>query len=212
MYDAASGALLTDLPVGAMSDQVVAWHPDGERLAVAGSDPRIQIWNVAAKRKLATLEGHVQQVTALTFHPDGDLLASHAWDGVLRLWDPPTGRPLLQLPLTVDDRPRFSADGRWLGAVRHGEQAELLEVTPTREYRTLVSSEGTGGGSYNYGDIQPGRSPAGRGHERRHPPVGPAQRPGARRAARGDHLCLLRRRGGRGARLRSHRTARPGGS
>ena len=102
VYDAASGALLTDLPVGAMSDQVVAWHPDGERLAVAGSDPRIQIWNVAAKRKVATLEGHAQQVTELTFHPDGGLLASHAWDGVLRLWDPSTGRPLLQLPLTVE--------------------------------------------------------------------------------------------------------------
>ena len=43
---------------------------------------------------------------------------------------------------------------------------------------------------------QPGRSPAGRGHGRRRPPLGPAQRPGARRAARGDHLCVLRRPGG----------------
>src|SRR4029077_928204 len=79
VYDAASGAPLTDLPVGEMRSQVVAWHPDGERMAVAGSDPRIQIWNVAAKRKLATLEGHVQNVMDLTFHPAGDLLASHGW-------------------------------------------------------------------------------------------------------------------------------------
>src|SRR5262249_6229283 len=36
VYEAASGALLTDLPVGAdMLEQVVAWHPDGKRLAVA---------------------------------------------------------------------------------------------------------------------------------------------------------------------------------
>src|SRR5262249_23235848 len=28
VYDATSGALLTELPVGDMSDQVVAWHPD----------------------------------------------------------------------------------------------------------------------------------------------------------------------------------------
>src|SRR5262249_53391830 len=120
-----------------------------------GSDARIQIWNVAARRPLTTLAGHAQQVTALTFDPDGGLLASYAWDGVLRLWDTPTGRPLLQLPLTVDGQPRFSLDGRWLGAVQHGEQTELLEVTPSHEYRTLVSSEGAGRGSYNYGDISP---------------------------------------------------------
>ena len=43
------GALLANLPVGAVSGQVVAWHPDGERLAVAGSDPGIQIWDVTTR-------------------------------------------------------------------------------------------------------------------------------------------------------------------
>ncbi len=154
VYDSASGVLLTDLPVGEMKDQVVAWHPDGERLAVAGSDPRIQIWNVAANRKLATLEGHAQQVTTLTFHPDGELLASHGWDGQLLLWQPSSGRQLMRL--TAVSAPHFSADGRWLGVLWDGEKADLLEVTPTREYRTLVSSEGAGRGVYGYyGDISP---------------------------------------------------------
>jgi WD40 repeat protein/tRNA A-37 threonylcarbamoyl transferase component Bud32 len=154
VYDAVSGALLTDLPVGAMSEHVVAWHPDGERLAVAGSNPRIQIWNVAAKRLLATLEGHVQQVTTLTFHPDGELLASHAWDGQLLLWHPATGRQLMRL--TSASAPQFSGDGRWLGVAREGDKGDLLEVTPTREYRTLVSSVGAGRGGYGYyGDISP---------------------------------------------------------
>jgi WD40 repeat protein/tetratricopeptide (TPR) repeat protein len=156
VYDTASGVLVTDLPVGAVNDySVVAWHPDGERLAVGSADPRIQIWNVTAKRKVATLEGHKQYVTDLTFSPEGGLLASHSWDGTLRLWDPSTGRPLLQLPLTVSDRPRFSGDGRWLAPVLHGEQARLLEVTSSREYRTLVSSAGAGQGTYNKGDISP---------------------------------------------------------
>jgi serine/threonine protein kinase/WD40 repeat protein len=143
VYDAPSGARVTELAVATMRDHVVAWHPDGQRLAVAGSDPRIQIWNVAANRKVATLEGHAQVVTELTFHPEGGLLASHAWDGMLRLWDPSTGRPLLQQSLAVGDRPRFSADGRWLGAVLHKQYAALLEVSPSREYRTLASSGGT---------------------------------------------------------------------
>jgi WD40 repeat protein len=154
VYDAASGTLLTDLPVGAMSDQVVAWHPDGERLAVAGSDPRIQIWNVAAKGIVATLEGHAQRVTTMTFHPDGELLASHGWDGQLVLWHPSSGRQLMRL--TSSNAPHFSADGRWLGVAWDGDRADLLEVTPTREYRTLVSSVGAGRGGYGYYcDISP---------------------------------------------------------
>jgi eukaryotic-like serine/threonine-protein kinase len=153
VYDAASGALVAALPVGAMSDQVVAWHPDGERLAVAGSDPRIQIWNVAARRKVATLEGHAQQVPALTFHPDGGLLASLSWDGLLLLWDPSTGRQLLRLPSI--GAPQFSADGHWLGLTWDGERPNLLEVTSSREYRTLVSGAGAGKGGCGYGDISP---------------------------------------------------------
>ena len=52
--------------------------------------------------------------------------------------------------------PQFSSDGRWLGVAWHGEQAQLLEVTPTREYRTLVSSLGAGQGGYHQdSDISP---------------------------------------------------------
>jgi eukaryotic-like serine/threonine-protein kinase len=155
VYDTESGALLTNLPVGASLNQVVAWHPDGERVAVGSSQPRIQIWNAAAKRKVTTLIGHGQNVTAVTFHPGGQLLASHSWDGDLRLWEPGTGRPLLQLPLAVAGRLRFSDDGLRLGVAVHGEQAELLEVTPNREYRTLVSSGGIGRGAYSPSDISP---------------------------------------------------------
>jgi serine/threonine protein kinase/WD40 repeat protein len=154
VYDAASGALIAELPVGEMGHQVVAWHPDGQRLAIAGSDPRIQIWNVAAKRIVATPEGHAQRITTVTFHPDGELLASHGWDGHLLVWHPSTGRQLMRL--TSVNAPNFSTDGRWLGVVWDGDKADLLEVTPTREYRTLVSSAGAGRGSYGYySDISP---------------------------------------------------------
>jgi serine/threonine protein kinase/WD40 repeat protein len=153
VYDVASGPLVTDLPVGPMAGQVVAWHPDGERLAVAGSDLRIQVWNVAAKRKVATLEGHVHQVSALAFHPGGSLLASVSWDGLLLLWDPSSGRPLLRLPSI--GFPQFSADGHRLVVTRDSDKADLLEVTPCREYRTLVSSAGAGGWRPGYGAISP---------------------------------------------------------
>jgi len=152
IYDSSNGDLVTSLPVGARQTQPLAWHPDGRRLAV-GQSQVIQIWDVDANRKLATLQGHIQQVETLTFHPDGALLASDSGDGVLRLWDTSTGRPLMQLPQRRSMR--FSSDGRWLGAGKRGEEAHLLEVTPTREYRTLVSNQGPGQGNYQDGDVSP---------------------------------------------------------
>ena len=153
VYDTADGALLAALPVGTNTEPVVAWHPDSQRLAVGGSDPRIQIWDVDATRKLATLEGHAQQITILSFHPEGALLASGSWDGVFRLWDPASGRQLLQLP--CQGWIGFSQDGRWLGVTRSQGLLGLLEVVPNREYRTIVSSLGPNHGVLYAGDISP---------------------------------------------------------
>jgi serine/threonine protein kinase/WD40 repeat protein len=153
IYESVSGALLTELPVGEMINQVVAWHPAGDRLAVAGSNPRIQIWDVAAKRKAATLAGHVQNVTELTFHSDGELLASHGWDGIVILWNPSSGRQLLSLPSAGE--PQFSPDGRHLAITRPDDRADLFEVTPVREYRTLVNSGHAGWDGCFFSGISP---------------------------------------------------------
>jgi serine/threonine protein kinase/WD40 repeat protein/Flp pilus assembly protein TadD len=151
IHDTLDPARVWELQVGLSSGQVVAWHPDGERLAVGSSEHRIQVWDVPAQRRLATLEGHVQHVTDVTFHPGGELLASASWDGVLRVWHAGTGVPLMQTPLTAS--PRFSTDGRWLGVAWQGKQAQLLEVAPCPEYVTLVSRLGAGQGEYALGDI-----------------------------------------------------------
>ncbi len=125
-----------ELRVGRLVRQIVAWHPDGDHLAVAGDLPRIQIWNVSAKVQIARLTGHVQDVTDLSFHPDGGLLASYSWDGTLRLWEIWSGRELLQAPMQICIR--FSEDGRWVGLGWSGEKKfHLWEVTPSVEYRTL---------------------------------------------------------------------------
>jgi WD40 repeat protein len=109
IYNADDAEHVADLPMGASSGTAVAWHPDGNLLATAGSDPRIQIWDVEAQRKIAVLEGHVQQVTSLIFHSGGDLLTSTSWDGVVRLWQPSPGRLLMRLPIAV-----------WMGSGREG--------------------------------------------------------------------------------------------
>jgi eukaryotic-like serine/threonine-protein kinase len=154
IHHAASGKLLADLPVGTTRSQVLAWHPDGEHLAVGGSDPRIQIWDVSAKRQIASLEGHAQQVTDLSFDPQSDLLASYAWDGVLRLWEPWSGRQMLQTATRA--MIRFSGDGRWLGSVWDGDRRHhLLEIARSSEYRSLPSGLALGQIGLHEGDLSP---------------------------------------------------------
>jgi serine/threonine protein kinase/WD40 repeat protein len=156
VYDATDGALVGDLPVGPIRQQRIAWHPHGDRLAVVGGEvnPRIQIWDFAARRKLVTLQGPAQQVEVLSFHPDGNLLLSGSWDGVFRLWHAGSGREVLQWPMLA--HAGFSSDGRWVGVGwLGGRRYRHLEVVPCPEYRTLVSSLGADQGDYHEGDISP---------------------------------------------------------
>jgi serine/threonine protein kinase/WD40 repeat protein len=160
VFDATNGGKqLADFSVakysaGQSGHQVVAWHPDGNRLAVSDADDAIQIWDVAAGAKLATLVGHLQRVTSLNFDPDGVLLISTSWDGVVRLWDSATGRPVMQIPIALGSV-GASEDGRWLGAAIDGQQLQALELVTTCVYRTFVSSLGAGQGGYRDGAFSP---------------------------------------------------------
>jgi WD40 repeat protein len=54
-----------------------ALSPDGRRIAAAGHDKTIKVWDLADGRELATLRGHAGDlVIALAFSPDGARLAS----------------------------------------------------------------------------------------------------------------------------------------
>jgi serine/threonine protein kinase/WD40 repeat protein len=152
IFEAATGGLVAELPVGPLTYQVVAWHPDGERLAIASTHPRTEIWNLVRKRRVATLEGHGQEVYYVGFHPHGGLVATASNDGTFRLWDPSTGRQLLELLAGVG-YPNFSSDGRYVGCTWRGTQTQVLEVLASPEYRTLVTSLGAGQGGYCYADV-----------------------------------------------------------
>ena len=65
----------------------VAFHPDGTRLATAGRDRAVLLWDLATGQEVARLQGHTSYVWSLAFSPDGATLASGSGDFTVRLWD-----------------------------------------------------------------------------------------------------------------------------
>ncbi len=75
----------------------VAWSPDGERLASAGRDSTVRIWDASTGRKITELHGHADTVHTVAWSPDGTRLATASEDSTVRVWDAVTSTAVLTL-------------------------------------------------------------------------------------------------------------------
>ena len=65
---------------------MVAFSPDGHRLATGSADNSARIWNADTGQQIQALR-HDGAVTAVAFSPDGYLLATGSADNSARIWD-----------------------------------------------------------------------------------------------------------------------------
>jgi WD40 repeat protein len=75
----------------------IAFSPDGERLAIAGADGAIRIYNSSTAKEIQVLSGHVGPVRALDWDGRTDQIASGGSDKTVRIWSAKTGRELKKL-------------------------------------------------------------------------------------------------------------------
>jgi WD40 repeat protein len=80
----------------ATSEHAVFRILPGDRLATAGRDGVVRVWNLAGHEDL-TLYGHVGRVTGLGVLPDGRTLVSGGATGEVKFWDLRTGVELFSL-------------------------------------------------------------------------------------------------------------------
>jgi WD40 repeat protein len=77
---------------------VVAYSPDGTRLATGGEEgSSIRIWDTGTTSVIEDLEGHEGAIRDLEYSASGDRLLSVGSDNTVRIWDTQTGEQLMVL-------------------------------------------------------------------------------------------------------------------
>jgi WD40 repeat protein len=122
--------------IGHSYDVVSASSPDSTTLASGGFDRAVKLWNIAAGREWATLDGHEGWVATVAFSPDGMILATGSHDRTIKFWDAATGRELATLRGHTGNvyTVAFSPDGFLLasgsldGTVRLWDVAQVLSL------------------------------------------------------------------------------------
>ena len=111
----------------------LAFAATGRWMACGGA-PEISLWDFRGSkgpigRTPTMLDGHDEQVSALTFQNRGPLLASAGRDGGLALWDPARPDPLTRavLPARITTL-SWSADDQLLAAGTTGGAVEVLRA------------------------------------------------------------------------------------
>ncbi|CAO3669219.1 unnamed protein product [Rhizopus stolonifer] len=65
----------------------IAFHPDGNLLAVGTNDSVVQIWDVKSQKTAANFGDHSGKISALAFSENGYIVATASEDNLVKLWD-----------------------------------------------------------------------------------------------------------------------------
>jgi WD40 repeat protein len=72
----------------------LAFSPDGKTLVSGSQDKTVRLWDVTARKEVASFRGHTEGITAVAFSPDGKTVASASADKTVRVLDATTGKEL----------------------------------------------------------------------------------------------------------------------
>jgi serine/threonine protein kinase len=117
----------------------VCFSTDGRRLASAGQDQTVKVWDVERGTETLSLKGHAGAIHAVCFSPDGRRLASGSQDQTVKVWDAGRGVELLALKghAGAVNAVCFSPDGRRLASAGWDRAVKLWDTERGTELLTF---------------------------------------------------------------------------
>src|SRR6266446_3653696 len=117
----------------------VAWSPDSTRIASAGYDKTVQVWDATAGKHLFTCQGHSDRVLCVAWSPDGKRLASASVDRTVQVWDAISGKSIFTHAghsTFAVNAVAWSPDGKLLASASDDKTVQVWDLTVGRRIFT----------------------------------------------------------------------------
>ncbi len=122
-----------------------AWSPNGYRIASAGTDKRVLVWDAATGENVLAYSGHKDWVVAVAWSPDGKYIASGGGyyssgsDMTVQVWDAAAGNLIYILPDHTDivSSIAWSRDGSHIASASHDRSIILWDASTGLKINTL---------------------------------------------------------------------------
>jgi WD40 repeat protein/tRNA A-37 threonylcarbamoyl transferase component Bud32 len=149
VWDVGTGDVLLTLPGHAGEVRALAWNADGKRLASAGEDARVKVWDLAGARELMsfdyvfshtpnTIPGPRRGAGMLAWSPDGSRLVMAGTEELIRVWDTSGGDTMTLYGHTgVVVSVAWSPDGRRLASASRDGTVKLWDAATAQEVFSL---------------------------------------------------------------------------
>jgi WD40 repeat protein len=136
VWSTTTGRRLAELEFGG---GVVAWSPDGKRVAAATQSGPVGIYDAATGRLLAALRGHETSLNDVQFSRDGSLVVTAGNDLTARVWNAATGAAVAVLRGHTKPvkRARFNPEGTLVVTASEDGTARLWAAKSGRLVRVL---------------------------------------------------------------------------
>ncbi len=132
------GKLVGRLVGESMRIHSLSFTPGGKTLVAVGGDParmgEVQIWDVATRKLLHSIEASTDTLFGGSISPDGKLLACGAADKAIRIYDIESGKELRKMEHHEDwvFQTVFGVDGKRLVTVGRDRAAKLIDTATGR--------------------------------------------------------------------------------